>query len=459
MTSSRACRVGVGLVMGAYASMSQAADTSAIFSTYFNQRAEVNFVEPYRGWSRAGDNFEQVVTSLIGEARRSLDVAVMGITLPHVAQALADAAQRGVRVIMDNSYRRDWAALTPDEVASLSAEDQELWAEVDTFVDVDGDGEVTEAERASGDVAFILASAGVPVIDDTEDGSKGSGLMHHKFVVVDGRTVLTGSANWTHSGFFGDIGRPSSRGNAENLVVVRQEQVAQAYAQEFALIWGDGPGGQRDSRFGVRKGMRPAMTVNTPDGMVQLQFGPSSATKPSQDTTVGLIDATLKSATHRVDLGAFVITDASLTDTMGQLAASGVTVRGIFDQGYVYNICSATLDMWGLRLLDGNCMLKPSLHPWRVTPQTIGYAVLPEGDKLHHKVAVLDDATVITGSMNWSSEALRSNDENLLIVHSPDVAAAFRQELDRLHAAAVYGPSSSLRAQAVRDAQRCTAPN
>ncbi len=136
-----------------------------------------------------------------------------------------------------------------------------------------------------------------------------------------------------------------------------------------------------------------------------------------------------------------------------------MTVRGIFDQGYVYNIYSATLDMWGLRLLDGNCMLKPSLHPWRVTPQAIGYAVLPEGDKLHHKVAVLDDATVITGSMNWSSEALRSNDENLLIVHSPVVAAAFRQELDRLHAAAVYGPSSSLRSQAVRDAQRCTAPN
>ncbi|RTL30632.1 MAG: hypothetical protein EKK47_10000 [Burkholderiales bacterium] len=319
MTSSRASRVGVGLVMGACASMSQAADTSAIFSTYFNQRADVNFVEPYRGWSRAGDNFEQVVTSLIREARSSLDVAVMVVTLPHVAQALADVAQRGVRVrvIMDNSYRRDWSALTPDEVASLSAEDQELWAEVDTFVDADGDGEVTEAERASGDVAFILASAGIPVIDDTEDGSKGSGLMHHKFVVVDGRTVLTGSANWTHSGFFGDIGRPSSRGNAENLVVVRQEQVAQAYAQEFALMWGDGPGGQRDSRFGVRNGMRPAMTVNTPDGMVQLQFGPSSATKPSQDTTVGLIDATLKSATHRVDLGAFVITDASLTDTMG----------------------------------------------------------------------------------------------------------------------------------------------
>ena len=44
-------------------------------------------------------------------------------------------------------------------------------------------------EIASGDALAIVRSAGVPVIDDTADGSKGSGLMHHKFVVIDGKTV------------------------------------------------------------------------------------------------------------------------------------------------------------------------------------------------------------------------------------------------------------------------------
>jgi len=356
---------------------------------------------------------------------------------------------------MDNSFRRNWAALTPDEVASLSDADKEVWAEVDSLVDVDGDGEASDAELAANDVATILARAGIPVIDDTEDGSKGSGLMHHKFAVFDGEVVLTGSANWTHSGFFGDIGRPASRGNTENLVEVRYAEVAKAYTQEFALLWGDGPGGLRNSRFGIAKGARAAIGISTPEGLVQLQFGPFSASKPLASTTIGLIDAVLKTAVSRIDLGAFVLTDATLTDTMGQLAAKGLTVRGMFDQGYVDNDFSATLDMWGVRLLDAGCALKPQLRPWAVTPMAIGYPVLPEGDKLHHKVAVVDDRIVVAGSMNWSAEALRSNDENVLIVHSPAVAAAFRQELDRLHASAVYGPSPALRARAIQDAQRC----
>lgn len=458
MTCSRACRVGLGWVLGAHMLLATAAEASTTFSTYFNHRPEASFVEPHRGTQREGDNFEQVIVQRIAAARTRIDVAVMGITLPHIAQALAQAAHRGVqvRVVMDNGFRKAWATMTPDEVASLSDADKEIWAEVDSLVDVNGDGEASDAELAANDVATILARAGIPVIDDTEDGSKGSGLMHHKFAVFDGEVVLTGSANWTHSGFFGDIGRPASRGNAENLVELRHAEVAQAYAQEFALMWGDGPGGLRNSRFGIAKGARAALGIRTPDGLVQLQFGPFSASKPVATTTVGLIDSVLQTAVSRIDLGAFVLTDATLTDTMAQRAAKGVMVRGLFDQGYVDNDFSATLDMWGVRLLDAACALKPQLRPWSVTPMAIGYPVLPEGDKLHHKVAVVDDRVVIAGSMNWSAEALRSNDENVLIVHSPAVATAFRQELDRLHVAAVYGPSPALRARAIQDAQRCT---
>lgn len=157
MTCSRACRVGLGWVLGAHVLLATAAETSppsSTFSTYFNHRPEASFVEPHRGTQREGDNFEQVIVQRIAAARTRIDVAVMGITLPHIAQALAQAARRGVqvRVVMDNSFRRNWAALTPDEVASLSDADKEVWAEVDSLVDVNGDGEASDAELAANDV-------------------------------------------------------------------------------------------------------------------------------------------------------------------------------------------------------------------------------------------------------------------------------------------------------------------
>jgi phosphatidylserine/phosphatidylglycerophosphate/cardiolipin synthase-like enzyme len=49
----------------------------------------------------------------------------------------------------------------------------------------------------------------------------------------------------------------------------------------------------------------------------------------------------------------------------------------------------------------------------------------------HNKVMVIDDATVITGSFNFSANAACCNAENLLIVHSPALAAAYSANFAR----------------------------
>lgn len=43
----------------------------------------------------------------------------------------------------------------------------------------------------------------------------------------------------------------------------------------------------------------------------------------------------------------------------------------------------------------------------------------------HNKVMIVDDATVLTGSFNFSASAQCCNAENLLIVRSPKLAAAY----------------------------------
>jgi len=59
-----------------------------------------------------------------------------------------------------------------------------------------------------------------------------------------------------------------------------------------------------------------------------------------------------------------------------------------------------------------------------------------EQDFMHNKVLIIDDHLVITGSYNFSENA-ESNDENLLVIDSPDAAEAYAAYFGALYAA--YG--------------------
>lgn len=58
-------------------------------------------------------------------------------------------------------------------------------------------------------------------------GDRNSALMHNKFCIIDGSTVLSGSANWTNK----------ARRNQENLTIFNNEaEIAQKFRQEFDNI-------------------------------------------------------------------------------------------------------------------------------------------------------------------------------------------------------------------------------
>ena len=85
----------------------------------------------------------------------------------------------------------------------------------------------------------------------------------------------------------------------------------------------------------------------------------------------------------------------------------------------------------------------------------MGIPQLPNGDKLHHKFAVIDSKTVITGSFNWSPSAAHQNDEVLLVIESPLLAAHFSREMDRLWRGAELGINPRLEWTLQRGRQRC----
>ena len=85
----------------------------------------------------------------------------------------------------------------------------------------------------------------------------------------------------------------------------------------------------------------------------------------------------------------------------------------------------------------------------------IGTPRIARDDKLHHKFAVIDNKTVITGSFNWSPSAAHTNDETLLVIHSPELAKHFTREMDRLWDSADLGITPHIQRKLDRHRIRC----
>ena len=66
-------------------------------------------------------------------------------------------------------------------------------------------------------------------------------------------------------------------------------------------------------------------------------------------------------------------------------------------------------------------------------------AVVGDGNSfnMHHKVIIVDDAIVLTGSFNFTKSACSSNDENYVVIsRNPGVAKQFVEEFNRVYKAA-----------------------
>lgn len=247
---------------------------------------------------------------------------------------------------------------------------------------------------------------------------------------------------------------PDSRGNANSLLVINSPAVAQRFQTEFNYLWGDGPGGQPDSRFGLQKPHRPAALASPPGSVLEVQFSPTSSTLPWPQSVNGLIAKTLGQAAQSVRLALFVFSEQAITDQLRSVAQRGVTIQALIDPGFAYRSYSEGLDMLGISLPDHRCKLDDNNRPWTTPITTVGIPALAEGDKLHHKFAVLDRSIVMVGSQNWSQAANTTNDENLLVIRNATVAAHYEREFARLYDGAELG--LTLRLQSLIERQRST---
>jgi competence ComEA-like helix-hairpin-helix protein len=428
----------------------------SLIQVYFNNSQSSEYQETYRQQTRLGDDLEKQIVETISQAKFTVDIAVQELRLPKVAQILAQKQKDGVkiRLILESNYSRTWSSFTAAEITKLGKKEQERYQEFRKFVDINQDHQITPEEISQRDGLAIVQNANIPWIDDTADGSKGSSLMHHKFVIVDHRFVIITSANFTLSDTSGDFSNSSSLGNANNLLKIDSSELASLLTEEFNIMWGDGVGGKPDSKFGVKKPVRNPQTIILGNSKVTVHFSPTSPTEPWNISSNGLIAKTLSKSTKTVDLALFVFSDQQLANILEERHHQNVQVRALIAPQFAYRPYSEALDMMGFALSD-NCKYEVDNRPWKNPISTVGVPILPKGDLLHDKFAVIDNKTVITGSHNWSEAANNGNDETLIVIENPTVAVHYQREFDRLYGKIKPGLPANIKSKIDIEVKKC----
>ena len=428
----------------------------SLIQVYFNNSQSSEYQETYRQQTRLGDDLEKQIVDTISQAKSTVDIAVQELRLPKVAQILAQKQKDGVkiRLILESNYSRTWSSFTAAEITKLGKKEQERYQEFRKFVDINQDHQITPEEISQRDGLAIVQNANIPWIDDTADGSKGSSLMHHKFVIVDDRFVIITSANFTLSDTSGDLSNSSSLGNANNLLKIDSSELASLLTEEFNIMWGDGVGGKPDSKFGVKKPVRNPQTIILGKSKITVHFSPTSPTEPWNISSNGLIAKTLSTSTKTVDLALFVFSDQQLANILEERHHQNVQVRALIAPQFAYRPYSEALDMMGFALSD-NCKYEVDNRPWKNPISTVGVPILPKGDLLHDKFAVIDNKTVITGSHNWSEAANHGNDETLIVIENPTVAVHYQREFDRLYGKIKPGLPANIKSKIDAEVKKC----
>lgn len=270
--------------------------------------------------------------------------------------------------------------LTPVADALIAAHNRGVdvrWV-TDNEFGLESDGEPGRGQFA------MLQKVGIEVHADTR-----TALMHNKFWIFDGEILWTGSTNITENGIFVQD---------NNTIVFASPELAAIYEREFQEMW--------DGKFG------PKSPSQLADQSLVLNGTPIQVIFTSEDPALEpSIVPLVSSATSSVHFLAFSFTDFPLANAMVQRAKAGVTVSGVIDKTQSGGTGSelGTLFCAGIAVRqDGN-------------PQF-----------MHSKVMIVDDRYVVTGSLNYSTSAEESNDENVIIIDNPEIARLYLQDFDRV---------------------------
>lgn len=202
-------------------------------------------------------------------------------------------------------------------------------------------------------------------------------IFHQKFIVRDRKEVLTGSTNFTDTG---------THRNLNNILIVRDKDIAMQYWREFKEI--------SRGRFGRDSELHPGV----PEEKVVSNLNIKVLFAPDHNPEMEIMKQMAK-ARNRIDFAIFTFSKSSgIDDQMAAMMQANVHVRGIFE------------------VRQGRQAFAPFRDLKRAGAELYLTGSFPELGKLHHKLMVIDEQVVVTGSMNYTGPATSLNDENIIVI-------------------------------------------
>lgn len=212
-----------------------------------------------------------------------------------------------------------------------------------------------------------------------------SGLMHDKFCIIDNYITITGSMNPTIN---------DAHKNNNNLIIIHSKRLSKNYEDEFQEMWN-----------GTFKKGNPTLnpTIKIKNTLLQTYFCP-------EENCAEKVRTELKQATSEIYFMTFSFTNKEITNILLLKNLDNLTIRGIMERRQI-DKDSAYI------LLHNN---------------SIPLLIDQNKNNLHHKVFLIDNETVITGSFNPTKNGDERNDENILIIKDKTIARQYLQEFDYL---------------------------
>ena len=217
--------------------------------------------------------------------------------------------------------------------------------------------------------------------------------MHNKFCIFDNKTVFTGSMNPTNN---------DANINANNIVFIDSKKIAENYLEKFNRMFYDNEFKRRNGelpKYQIVKDRKNNITLKT-------LFCPESR---CEDNVINV----LTKANESIYFMHFSFTSLEIGNLLIEKLNENIEVKGIFENWLNSN---SQWSRYGILNEESKQDFILSRPP----------------GKMHHKVFIIDEKIIITGSYNPSNNGNLNNDENIVIIYNEGIAKLYKEEFDYL---------------------------